>query len=199
MSIHSVNLAALIGSRICHDLISPVGGITNGLEFLAMSGIDDSPELDIVSESAVNASARIRLFRLAFGIADAEQMVRSEECRSILADVYGEMKQQVDWQVGDAQPRPLVQAALLAVLCAEKLIPFGGHIAVDIVANRCSITVSADRLKHRPDLWAILDGAGRPHQVTPAEVQFLLLPMVLEGQNRTCQSTVGGTGATLTF
>ncbi|MEP3017383.1 MAG: histidine phosphotransferase, partial [Tateyamaria sp.] len=56
----NVNLGALIGSRICHDLISPIGAINNGLELLGMSNEREGPELDLISESVGNASARIR-------------------------------------------------------------------------------------------------------------------------------------------
>ncbi|MEO0403208.1 MAG: histidine phosphotransferase, partial [Pseudomonadota bacterium] len=65
----NVNLAALIGSRICHDLISPIGAINNGLELLGMSDQRDGPEIDLISESVENASARIRFFRIAYGAA----------------------------------------------------------------------------------------------------------------------------------
>lgn len=59
----NINLAALIGSRICHDLISPIGAINNGLELLGMSDTPEGPELELISESVGNASARIRFFR----------------------------------------------------------------------------------------------------------------------------------------
>ena len=59
----NINLAALIGSRICHDLISPIGAINNGLELLGMSDAREGPELELISESVGNASARIRFFR----------------------------------------------------------------------------------------------------------------------------------------
>ncbi|HMS96693.1 MAG TPA: histidine phosphotransferase, partial [Tabrizicola sp.] len=59
------DLAALIASRICHDLISPLGAIGNGVELLAMERA--GPELDLLSESVAHANARIRLFRISFG------------------------------------------------------------------------------------------------------------------------------------
>ena len=71
MDQHIDNLAALIGSRICHDLISPIGAVTNGLELMSMAG-GTGPELELVNESAANANARIRLFRLAFGQATTD-------------------------------------------------------------------------------------------------------------------------------
>ena len=69
MSQTNVNLSALIGSRICHDLISPIGAINNGLELLGMSGNTPGPEMELIHDSVGNASARIRYFRVAFGAA----------------------------------------------------------------------------------------------------------------------------------
>src|SRR5258708_6385053 len=67
----SLELAALLCSRVCHDLISPVGAIVNGLEVL-----DDNPKpddrefaLDLIRKSAKTASARLQFCRLAFGAA----------------------------------------------------------------------------------------------------------------------------------
>ena len=82
----NINLSALIGSRICHDLISPIGAINNGLELLDMSGRTSGPELDLIQESVGNASARIRFFRIAFGAA-GDQMMGRAEVVSILKDL----------------------------------------------------------------------------------------------------------------
>ena len=54
------DLAALIGSRICHDLISPIGAIGNGVELMMMDGTAKTPELALIAESVANANARIR-------------------------------------------------------------------------------------------------------------------------------------------
>ncbi|WP_260002496.1 hypothetical protein [Sulfitobacter pontiacus] len=81
------DLAALIGSRICHDLISPVGAINNGLELFLMSGMNMSPEVALIDESVRNASARLRFFRVAFGSGDA-QPVPAQETSGILRDLY---------------------------------------------------------------------------------------------------------------
>ena len=68
-----LDLAALISSRICHDLISPIGAINNGLELLGMSGQSlDTPEMSLINESVQNASARIRFFRIAYGAASEQ-------------------------------------------------------------------------------------------------------------------------------
>ena len=60
MGAENTNLYELIGSRICHDLISPIGAIANGVELLGMSGAGETgPELDLINQSVDNASALI--------------------------------------------------------------------------------------------------------------------------------------------
>ena len=86
MQQRNLNLSALIGSRICHDLISPIGAINNGLELLGMTTRQAGPEMALISESVENAAARIRYFRVAYGAADSQMMGRSE-VTSILTDV----------------------------------------------------------------------------------------------------------------
>lgn len=61
------NINALIGSRICHDLINPLGAIGNGIELLSLSGMAASPEMTLVQDSVNNATARVKFLRLAFG------------------------------------------------------------------------------------------------------------------------------------
>ncbi|WP_448326291.1 hypothetical protein [Sulfitobacter sp. M13] len=93
------DFAALIGSRICHDLISPVGAINNGLELLLMSGMNMSPEVALIDESVRNASARLRFFRVAFG-SGTTQPVAAQETTDILRDLYAQSKWEVIWPWG---------------------------------------------------------------------------------------------------
>ena len=81
------DLAALLGSRICHDLISPLGAIGNGVELMLLEGGRHSPEMALISESVAHASARIRFFRVAFGTGSAEQRMGRPEVASILTDI----------------------------------------------------------------------------------------------------------------
>lgn len=107
------DLGSLIGSRICHDLISPIGAINNGLELLAMSGDAEGPEIGLIGESVGSASARIRFFRIAFGTA-GDQMVGSAEVAAILRDLYAPSRIDIVWQMGAAQPRSLAALSGLA-------------------------------------------------------------------------------------
>ena len=93
----NIDLPALIGSRICHDLISPIGAINNGLELLEMAGTGAAPgpELALIGQSVESASARIRFFRIAFGAA-GDQTMGQNEVTSILRDLYTASRVEID-------------------------------------------------------------------------------------------------------
>jgi len=78
-------VASAIASRICHDLISPLGAIANGVELLALSGVQPTPEMDLIAQSVESANARIRFFRLAYGAPGVAGVGRSEVTRTLAA------------------------------------------------------------------------------------------------------------------
>lgn len=199
MTDHTVNVAALIGSRICHDLISPVGAVTNGLELLAMSGVGDSPELSLVNNSAADATARIRLFRLAFGAASSGQKTGAEEVRAILRDHYSDGRITAEWRPTVDVPRTSAQAALLAVLCVEQSLPFGGTLVIDHAGGGWNVTGTSERIKEREALWSGLLGKVPLTDLAPADVQYLLLSDLLRDLGRSCTVTATEKSVTIAF
>jgi histidine phosphotransferase ChpT len=113
----SPDIASLISSRICHDLASPLGAITNGLELMELSGVASSPEFALLSDSVENASARINFFRFAFGPSGNGVLVGENEIRSTVDRYYGESRIKVIWAVQGDIPRPRVKLALLTLSC----------------------------------------------------------------------------------
>ncbi|MCV2881155.1 histidine phosphotransferase family protein [Actibacterium sp. XHP0104] len=171
------DLNALLGSRICHDLINPVGAISNGLELLGMTGVaGDSPEMQLLSDSVRAANARIRLFRIAFGQASAGQMVARGEIDSILADAYGAGRLSVQPALPDQISRAEAKLLLLLVLALEGAMPLGGVIDLRGDGGAWRLHASAKRLNCDPRLWGGLTGAEMPADLGPAEVQFALIP-----------------------
>ena len=196
----SENIAALIGSRICHDLISPVGAVANGLELLELSGVPKGPELSLATQSAGSAAARLRFFRLAFGVADAEARLSVADLTAIVAATYAESRTKVELRAEGALPRPQVKAALLALLCAEEALTVGGPITIDRnVRGEWRVAVRAERLSPDRALWAILDGAAPPDPVRADAVQFILLPRELARQNRKPIAQLAEKEAAITF
>lgn len=184
----NVSLAALIGSRICHDLISPIGAINNGLELLGMSNAHEGPELDLISESVGNASARIRFFRIAYGAASDQALGRAEVV-SILTDSMGGGRLQVAYGPLDPQPRWAVRMAFLALQCLETSLPYGGRI--EIACGNGDWEISGQSAKQSVDagLWGLLDGKDLD-DLAPAHVQFALLPEVAKDAERSLQTAI---------
>lgn len=194
----NVNLAALIGSRICHDLISPIGAITNGLELLNMTGAVEGPEMDLIADSVGNAGARIRFFRIAYGAAGDQSLGRAEIV-NVLDDLNKGGRLDIQWGVLDAAPRSEVRLAFLALQCCETAMAFGGTVRVHLESGRWVVSGTADKLNVDPELWEGLSNPASAAQITPALVQFALLPELARDLNRRVTVETSDTQVTLTF
>lgn len=198
MSQPDFTLAALVGSRICHDLISPVGAIHNGIELMTMSGPIDTPELCLISDSVDNASARIKFFRIAFGVASTEQMIGAPEIGTVIRGIYGEGRHEADWQGKGDVPRDEVQAIYLGMLCLESALPQGGLITVSGHAAHWTLTATGPRITLDPDARAALDGV-LPAGLRPSHVQYALLPRCLANSGKSLQFAQSGASLSLSF
>ena len=198
MGENSANLATLIGSRICHDLISPIGAINNGLELLDMSGSLDGPEMELISDSVDNAGARIRFFRVAFGAAGDQVMSRSEVV-SILEDPGCSGRLTVKWDPQEPLDRGCVRLVFLSLLCLETAMPYGGNVTVSQDNDNWTIRASTTRLSLDEDLWRQLTVSDASYPITPAHVQFALLPVVAEEAGREVDTMVEVGRITISF
>ncbi|EUB97428.1 Protein of unknown function DUF2328 [Rhizobium sp. CF080] len=128
------DLAALLCSRVCHDVISPVGAINNGLELLD-EGAADSDALDLIRTSALNASVRLKFARLAFGASGSVgASIDTGEAEKAAKDfAIAEKKTEVTWN----GPRAIiaknrVKLLLNLFLVAYAGIPRGGSVDVTL-------------------------------------------------------------------
>ncbi|MDF1855757.1 histidine phosphotransferase family protein [Pseudooceanicola sp.] len=194
------NLAALIGSRICHDLISPIGAICNGLELLSLAGKPISPEMALISESVENANARIRFLRVAFGLASPEQSIGPSEVHSILSDISVGNRVQFHWAPEGECPRCQVREVFLALQCFESAMPQGGTVTVTSAGDSCwEISGPADPNRPDPQLWQALCDPVLQAQIAPAQVQFALLPTLLTERGRRIAIETGDSGMVMRF
>lgn len=168
-----LDLPALVASRICHDLISPIGAIGNGLELLAMTEAGAGPEIDLLTESVANANAQVRFLRIAFGAAGADQRLSRSEVAAVLTDLDRGGRVTHDWTSDMDLPRRDVRLVFLLLACLHRALAYGGRIAVTAEAA-WEISATASRLRSEPALWAHLTGAPAPAGLGPAEVQFAL-------------------------
>lgn len=168
------DLSALLGSRLCHDLIGPLGAIGNGVELLMIAPEAAADDIAMLSESVRSLTARLRFFRVAFGLSQTTQPVALTEVRSILADLYPSGRLSIDWQSPAQMPRAEVKAAFLLILCAEQSIRGSGKIGVLKDEVGWSITLASPRLLPEPHLWALVEQPAPHAGLAPSEVQFAL-------------------------
>lgn len=131
----ALELAALLCSRVCHDLISPVGAIVNGLEVL-----DDDPKpddrefaLDLIRKSARTASARLQFCRLAFGAAGSvSAQIDLGDAQNIAKGHFEDGKITLVWNLPRLLlPKNRVKLLLNLLVIAQQTIPRGGVLTVD--------------------------------------------------------------------
>ncbi len=198
MGATDVNLAELIGSRICHDLISPIGAITNGLELLDMVGAVQGPEMELISGSVGSAGARIRFFRVAFGSASDQPLGRAE-ITELLNDVERAGRLRVNWNLTEPVLRNQVKLAFLALMCCESAMPLGGTVDITSKGEAWTVTGSADKLNVDSDLWKHVATGRFPNKLTPAQVQFALLPETAKAVGRRVAVETAATRVSLRY
>jgi histidine phosphotransferase ChpT len=127
------DLAALLCSRVCHDIISPVGAINNGLELLEEGGSDEDA-MRLIKQSAVNASARLQFARIAFGAAgSAGMLIDTGDAESVAQAFIRNEKPDLEWKGSRwLLPKNKVKLLLNLLLTANGCIPRGGRLAVEI-------------------------------------------------------------------
>ncbi len=127
----AVDLGALLCSRICHDIISPVGAINNGLELLEEGGADEDA-MALIAASARNASARLQFARIAFGAAgSAGVQIDTGDAQNVATAYMANEKPEFTWAGNRAfLPKNQVKLLLNLILIGISSIPRGGNLDV---------------------------------------------------------------------
>jgi histidine phosphotransferase ChpT len=139
VALEGLDLAALLCSRVCHDLISPVGAIMNGLEVMEDDKDEETSKfaMDLIKKSAKTASAKLQFCRLAFGAAgSAGAQIDTGDAEKVARGLIEDEKTKIVWNL----PRVLlaknrVKLLLNMLLLANQAIPRGGQHTVDPVGE----------------------------------------------------------------
>jgi len=131
----AADLASLLCSRLCHDLMSPVGALNNGIELLADETDPDMRDkcLELLADSARASANKLKFFRLAFGAAGGfGDAVDTHEAQAALEGVFGpERRIEVGWVVSDGKlPKGAVKLLLNLALLAGDALVRGGRLDV---------------------------------------------------------------------
>jgi histidine phosphotransferase ChpT len=138
-NLEALDLAALLCSRVCHDLISPVGAIVNGLEVMEEDKSEETKTfaLELIKSSVKKASARLQFCRLAFGAAgSAGAQIDLGDAEAVSRSFLEDNKTKLNWELPRALlPKNRVKLLLNMLLIAGQTIPRGGILTVAAVGS----------------------------------------------------------------
>ena len=159
-----LDLAALLCSRVCHDVISPVGAIANGLELFDDPEMDEETKvtaLEMVRTSARTASAKLKFCRIAFGAAgSAGASIDLNEAGEIAKAFVGEEKVRLDWRLPpENRPKQQVKLVLNMVLMALAAIPRGGVVTAAAEGSGYTVRAAGERAKVPEALAQVVAGS----------------------------------------
>ncbi len=199
--IEALDLAALLCSRVCHDLISPVGAIVNGLEVLAEEKDEETKNfaLDLIKKSAGAASAKLQFCRIAFGAAGSVgAQIDLGDAETITRGFFEDDKTKLAWNLPRALlPKNRVKLLLNLLLIAQQTIPRGGRLSVDPIGEGESmgfkVSATGVNAKVPPATAALLAGdaggtALDAHRIQPfyasllAQAAGVKAAMAMEGE-----------------
>lgn len=166
----------LLASRICHDLISPVGAVNNGVEFMQEMGADAMDEaLGLISYSATQAAAKLGAFRMAYGAGGRDPNIKPEDVqKAFSALTSGEGKVSQLWDpfgpLGPAKPYPKAFCKMLmcSMMLGMECLPKGGAVSVKPgTGAQTLITAEGDGATVRDMVMAAMSGEAAVDTLDP--------------------------------
>ncbi len=167
MTDYSLDLASLLASRLCHDMLSPVGALTNGLELLAD---EKDPEMrkrcfELLEQSAKISADKLKFFRLAFGAAGGfGESVAVEEAKQLVnALAANNARVTVNWSLGVASlPKPAIKVLLNFALLGMEALVRGGTLDIGAEsrsgASEIVVRAAGPRVAFDQEIGKVLEG-----------------------------------------
>ena len=150
-----------LASQICHDLISPVGAISNGVELVEEMGMEAAEDaFELIAYSALQANAKLKAYRMAYGAGGADPSIKPEDVYNIFEDYLGpkdSRKINQNWDphgplAPEERPDGFCKILISALLIAHNALPKGGEITVGQNAEGfTAITATGDDAGFRDD------------------------------------------------
>ncbi len=180
MTPYTPDLSAMISTRICHDLINPIGAISNGLELLVELSQTTGPELGLITDSVASANAKLGYFRIAYGDARPESQLPTALAEKTVASMYSTGRFRAQWQVSDDPlHRSHVKLAFLLIQCIESSLPLGGLCVTTRKSGVWNISGSGSRVALDQKLWDSMAQNLTMPEASSSTVQFVAAAQAL--------------------
>lgn len=176
-----IRVMELLSSKICHDLVSPVSAINNGVELIEDIGgsvVDEAMKL--IGNSAGHASRRLRLFRMAYGRAGSEESLAVKEVRQTAEQYLSTGKTMLNWP--DEQPvaelatrKGFLKVLLNLIILSEEILAYGGVVTLRSQAQgekaECRLEIVGRGAQLVPAFQAALEGTAAIEELSPRTIQ----------------------------
>jgi histidine phosphotransferase ChpT len=172
----NLRVTELLASRICHDLISPVGAINNGVELLEEMGAQVGEEaVKLIGHSAEQAARRLRLFRICYGAAGADANLSCDDALTTARDYLAGSRVSLSWTAETMKnvpgaPKGLAKVVLNSVIIAIENLVHGGTIEVSHSDNKINILAQGRGAGQRGEAFPALKGEVAADDLTARSV-----------------------------
>lgn len=179
---YDTQIASLLSARICHDLVSPVGAVVNGVGLVQeIAGPGLAQELSMIGQSAGRASSMLQFYRIAFGSGDDDG---SDVSRSLIETHASQLivSSKISFDLSGADGAPMSRREgkifCLMILCGRALVGLRGHVQATLTPpapQRMRVAVQATSSLSNPGFLDILNSSVPAKDVPPRAIEFLLL------------------------
>ena len=170
----------LLASKLCHDLVSPVSAINNGVELIEDIGgsvVDEAMKL--IGDSAVTAARRLRLYRMAYGRAGSDEMLAVKDVRQVAEQYLAGGKVSLVWPDGTpaekvVEQRGFLKSILNLIVLAEETLAYGGVISLRDAGHAvqgCRLEIVGRNAQLNLQLQEALDGSAEIENLSPRSIQ----------------------------
>ena len=186
-----IDLLQLMASKICHDLISPIGAVNNGVEFMEDMGPDAFDDaVGLIAHSAKSASAKLQAYRIAYGAGGADSHIKPEDVLNAINEmVEGDGRVTQDWEAPhdmavpeDHYERPPAYCKILmcCLLLVLDCLPKGGVLSVEVNDRETTVLAKGENANFRERMADALNLKLDNSIVDPKHMHAILTGMVIQ-------------------
>ena len=184
-----LHVAELLASRLCHDMVSPVGAVKTGVELFSEFGADpDGETMALISQSVIQASEKLQFFRLAYGSAGTSASgVSVADALALIKSVCGNQRTTIETDVLDDQPPPGgIKLMLNGAVLAGDCLPRGGVLRIGCGPEggngyTVRIVATGERAGVDDELSAALAGNGDTADLNPRSAHAYYTSVLARG------------------
>lgn len=171
-----VRVVELLCSRVCHDIVSPVAAISNGVELLAEMGADGLQDsMGLLTHAARQASVRLQLFRLSYGAGGSEALITGKMIYEAFSNYIESDKVKLEWDLMNATPDEDLQNGFFkvlvnAMLFARETLIRGGTVKVSKDGYKMSVEALGETVTVREGMAEALKGELAVDALTPKTI-----------------------------